>query len=113
MLVINQVQAKPLTQVNEMVKPELSGTDSGQPAYLECFKKQWIIQSQPVIYTVGVHRRVYSLNVFFLKTNLYSWLFSSFFGVNDKTRVPFTPSYFFSDGVIALLGRNCSEAGMV
>lgn len=66
MLVINQVQAKPLTQVNEMVKPELSGTDSGQPAYLECFKiiyllpaffkgkKQSIIQSQPVIYTVGV-----------------------------------------------------------
>lgn len=29
MLVINQVQAKPLTQVNEMVKPELSGADSG------------------------------------------------------------------------------------
>lgn len=28
-------------------------------------------------------------------------------------QVPFTPSYFFSDGVIALLGRNCSEAGMV
>lgn len=64
------------------------------------------------LYRGGPQKGVLS-KCFFLKTNPYSWLFSSFFGVNDRTRVPFTPSYFFSDGVIALLGRNCSEAGMV
>lgn len=62
---------------------------------------------------MGVHRRVYSLNVFFSKPILTAGYFPAFFPVNDKTRVPFTPSYFFSAGMIALPGRNCSEADMV
>lgn len=38
MLVINQVQAEPVTQMSKEIKAELLGTDSSQPAYLESLK---------------------------------------------------------------------------